>query len=173
MNRHIVLTCAIVLSLTATRPSQTNQQQQKAVVEPQYIDSFYSVDSAGKLTELERQSVTTFHTKTKALPGYATVKMLAEFKPGRSPVRLTADAKFVVKGRAPIDPASRFELRLLKASKDHREFLMTQGHGTLLGGSATSKLDEGALPVRFEDYGADSYRITPDRKSTRLNSSHI
>jgi hypothetical protein len=23
------------------------------------------------------------------------------------------------------------------------------------------KLDEGALPVRFEEYGADSYRITP------------
>jgi len=60
-----------------------------------------------------------------------------------------------------MDPASRFELRLLKASKSHREILMTQGHGTLLGGSATSKLDEGALPVRFEEYGADSYRITP------------
>jgi|SRR5579862_3911306 len=159
MNRHLALTCSMALSLTAPQTSQTNQQ--KAVAEPQYVDSFYVVDSTGKLTELEHQSVTTFHTKTKALPGYATVKMLAEFKPGHSPVRLTADAKFVVKGRAPIDPASRFELRLLKASKDHREILMTQGHGTLLGGSATSKLDEGALPVRFEDYGADSYRITP------------
>jgi len=160
--RYLGFGLTVALCLTGRIDPQTNQQQQKPVTEPQYVDSFYSVDSAGQLTELERQNVTTFHTKTRALPGYATVKMLAEFKPGHSSVRLPPDARFLVKGRIPtIDPASRFELRLLKASKGHREILMTQGHGTLLGGSAASKLDEGALPVRFEEYGADSYRITP------------
>jgi hypothetical protein len=162
MNPCLSLTLLVALSLLGPVAAHTNQQQPKTVTEPQYINSFYSVDSAGILTELERQSVSTFHTKTRALPGYATVKMLAEFKPGHSSVRLSPDARFLVKGRIPsIDPASRFELRLLKASKDHREILMTQGHATLLSGSATSKLDEGALPVRFEEYGADSYRITP------------
>jgi hypothetical protein len=161
MNRYLSLTFLAPLSLLGPVAAHTNRHQQKTVTEPQYINAFYSADSAGKLTELEHQNVTNFHTKTRALPGYATVKMLAEFKPGHSSVRLPANARFVVKGRASIDPASRFELRLLKASKTHREILMTQAHGTLLGGSATSKLDEGAVSVHFEEYGADSYRITP------------
>jgi hypothetical protein len=114
------------------------------------------------LIELEPQTVT-FRSKVRALPGYASVKMTTEFKPGRSPVRLAAIAQFVVCGRAPIDPLSRFELRALKGSKDHREFVMTQGHGSILGGSATSNPDEGAVAIRFEEYGTNSYRITLDK----------
>ena len=33
----------------------------------------------------------------------------------------------------------------------------------MLGGSATSKLSDGALPIRFEEYGGTSYRITPEQ----------
>lgn len=33
-------------------------------------------------------------------------------------------------------------------------------HGTILGGSATSKLDQGAVPIKFEEYGENSYRIS-------------
>jgi len=88
MNRYLSLAFFVALSLLGPVAAHTNRQQQKPVTEPQYIDSFYSVDPAGKLMELERQNVTTFHTKTRALPGYATVKMLAEFKPGHSSVRL-------------------------------------------------------------------------------------
>jgi hypothetical protein len=58
---------------------------------------------------------------------------------------------------------SLYELRLLKVSKDHREILMTLAHGTVVGGTATSKLDEGSLAIRFEEYGANSYRITPEQ----------
>ena len=132
------------------------------IAEPKYINSFYALDANGALIELERQTVT-FHTKMKVLPGYASVKMTTQFKPGSSPVRLPADAKFIVRGRAPIDPVSRFELRALKASKSHREFVMTQGHGSVFGGSATSNPSEGAVEIRFEEYGASSYRITPDK----------
>ena len=46
---------------------------------------------------------------------------------------------------------------------DHREFVMTQAHGSILGGSATSNPEEGAVAIRFEEYGANSYRITPDK----------
>ncbi len=132
------------------------------VAEPQYMNSFYALDANGKLIELERQTVT-FRTKAKVFPGYASVKMTTEFKPGHSPVRITATAQFIVRGRAPIDPVSRFELRALKASKDHRDFVMTQGHGSVFGASATSNPEEGAVAIRFEEYGASSYRITPDR----------
>lgn len=137
-------------------------QQSGTLAEPQYLNSFYSVDSSGKLIELERQTVT-FRAKTRVLPGYASMKMTAEFKPGHSPVRLASAAQFLVRGRAPIDPISRFELRELKSTKDHREFVMTQAHGTVFGGSATSNLDEGSVPIRFEEYGANSYRITSEK----------
>jgi hypothetical protein len=89
--------------------------------------------------------------------------MTTEFKPGRSPVRLASTAQFIVRGRTPIDPLSRFELRALKGPKDHREFVMTQSHGSVFGGSATSNPEEGGVAIRFEEYGAASYRITPDK----------
>lgn len=43
----------------------------------------------GKLVELERQTVS-FRAKARALPGHASVKMIAEFKPSSSPVRLAS-----------------------------------------------------------------------------------
>jgi hypothetical protein len=161
MNRFGALSLLAALILTGTSHSQTNPAP--TVAEPQYINSFYAVDENGKLIELEHQNVTTFHSKIRPLPGYATVKVLAEFKPAHTTVRLTASAQFVVRGRSSVDPSSRYTLRLLKMSKDHREILMTQAHGTILGGSATSNLDEGAIPIRFEDYGVNSYRLTPER----------
>lgn len=53
-------------------------------------------------------------------------------------------------------------MRALKGSKGRREF-MNQGHFSVLGGSSTSNLDEGAVHIRFEEYGDNSYRITPDK----------
>ena len=156
---------ALVLSVTVILTGMLNAQNNKAEAgaEPQYINSFYALGAEGKLIELDHQQVTAIHVKTKPLPGYATVKVLVEFKPAHASVRLSGDAQFVVKGRAPLDPSSRFELRLLKVSKDRREFLMTQAHGTIVGATATTSLDEGAVPIRFEDYGADSYRIVPQQ----------
>lgn len=31
-----------------------------------------------------------------------------------------------------------------------------------MGGSGTSTLDSGTIPLHFEDYGTDSYRVTPE-----------
>jgi hypothetical protein len=131
------------------------------VAEPQYINSFYSLDSNGKLIELERDTVT-FRAKSKVVPGYASVKMESEFKPAHASVRLPSTAQFVVRGRSAINPASVYELRVLKTSKDHRDYVMTQSHGSVFGGSATSDLDEGAVPIRFEEYGKNSYRIVAE-----------
>ena len=101
----------ILLSFAAfvvvgTLGAQSNPSVAVAVAEPQYMNSFYALDANGKLIELERQTVT-FHSKAKVFPGYASVKMTTEFKPGHSPVRIAGTAQFIVRGRAPIDPVSR------------------------------------------------------------------
>jgi hypothetical protein len=161
MTRVFVLSFCVGMMLIGTSKAQDNRAP--SVAEPQYINSFYALGAKGELTELDHQQVTTIHAKTKPLPGYATVKVLAEFKPAHASVRLSGGAQFIVKGRSPLDPSSRYELRLLKVSKDRREILMTQAHGTIIGGTATTNLDEGALSIRFENYGADSYRIIPEQ----------
>lgn len=48
------------------------------------------------------------------------------------------------------------DARLLKGPKGHREFVMTQSHGSVLGGSATSNPEAGAVAIRFEEYGIAS-----------------
>ena len=151
----------LFMSFIATTGTIMAQNAQDAVTEPKYINSFSGVDSNGKLIELERNTVA-FHAKTKVLPGYASVKMVAEFKPGKASVRIPANAQFIVRGRSPVDPMSLYQLRVLKSSKDRREIVITQGHGTVFGGGATSSMDEGAIPIRFEEYGSSSYRITPE-----------
>lgn len=161
MNRSLPLLLFVTIILTGTLNAQNNPGA-APVAEPHYINVFYAVDTNGKLTALDHETVTTFRAKTKALPGYATSKVFAEIKPGHASVRLPAGARFIVLGRSQFDPSSRYELRLLKVSKDRREILMTQAHGSIVSATATS-MDEGALPVRFEEYGVNSYRITPDQ----------
>jgi hypothetical protein len=156
LSKVFLFVCFITMSATMTA-----QSAKEAVAEPQYVNSFSGVDSNGKLIELERNTVA-FHAKTKVLPGYASVKMVAEFKPGKASVRMPANAQFIVRGRSQVDPMSLYQLRVLKSSKDRREIVITQGHGTVFGGGATSSMDEGAIPIRFEEYGASSYRITPE-----------
>ena len=158
---------ALIFTILCASVALANNRQDRAdpttsPAEPQYINSFYAVDGSGTLIELERKDVT-FQSKMKVLPGYASLKMTTEFKPEHSPVRVATLAQFVVRGRAPIDPLSRFELRALKPSKNHREFVTTQSHASILGASATSNLDGGAVAIRFEEYGVNSYRITPSQ----------
>ncbi len=157
MPRSIILK----ISLAAFALFRIAHAQPAPIAEPQYINSFYAVDAQGNLVELEHETVT-FHAKARALPGYVSAKMTTQFKPGHSPVRLPGASQFLVKGRGQIDPQSRFELRLLKDTKDHREFVMSQTRGSVFGASSTSNPSEGAIPIRFEEYGLGSYRITTE-----------
>ena len=133
------------------------------VQEPQYLDAFYAAGTNGHLVELERQTIA-FRSHMKLLPGYGSFTMNGEVRPGQSPVRLGATPQFVILGRAPIDPSLRFELRSLKASKRTRELVIARGHGTVFG--AASSTEDGAIPLRFENYGDASYRITPTQALT-------
>src|SRR5258706_5552582 len=122
----------ICLSLSCL-PAFIKTQTPAPVAEPQFYNS-YALAPDGKLAELDDQKVTTFHAKTKPLPGYASVKVSAEFKPAHAQTRLPGNVQFVVKGRSAIEPSTLYELRSLKIKKDHREILMTQAYGTLIGG---------------------------------------
>jgi hypothetical protein len=114
----------------------------------------------GNLIDLEYRNVV-LRPKSWAVPGYASIKTVADFDPGQSSIRLPSSAQFVVRGRTDVNPATIYELRLLKSSKSHREFVMSQAHGSIVGGAVNP--EEGAVPIRFEEYGTSSFRIIPQQ----------
>jgi hypothetical protein len=128
------------------------------VTEPEYINSFSALTPHGNLIDLEYRMVA-FHPRSWAVPGYASFKTVADFKPGQSPIRLPSNAQFVVRGSVNVDPATVYELRMLKGNKSHREFVMSAAHGSIVGGEMNP--EEGAVPIRFQEYGNSSFRIVP------------
>jgi hypothetical protein len=159
-NRMNAIATVFILSVSISVGTGISQNEPGAPVnEPQYAGSFYALDANGQLRDLEHTTVT-FHAKAKVLPGHASVNMITQFKPARSPVRLGAATQFIVRGRGSSDPLSRFELRVLKSSSAHREFVVTTAHDSDFDDSAVSDLEEGEVAIRFEEYGSDSYRIT-------------
>jgi hypothetical protein len=153
-----VLVAFLVTMAMAT--GALNAQNKSVAAEPQYINSFYALTPNGNFVDLEYKNVV-LHPKSWAVPGYASFKTVADFEPGQSPIRLPASAQFAVRGRANVNPAMIYELRLLKGSKSHREFVMSQAHGSIVGGAVNP--EEGAIPIRFEQYGTSSFRIIPDQ----------
>jgi hypothetical protein len=145
---------------TGTLMAQNKPDAYAQVAEPQYINSFYAFTPNGNLVELEYKDVL-LHPKSWAVPGYASVKTVADIKPGQSPIRLPASAQFVVRGDVNVNPATIYELRLLKGSKSHREFVLSQAHGSIVGGAVNP--EEGAIPIRFAEYGSSSFRIIPQQ----------
>lgn len=155
--RILIALLATMVMATGTLNAQNNPN---SVAEPQYIDSFYALTLNGNLVDLEYRNVI-LHPKSWAVPGYASVKTVADFEPAQSPIRLAASAQFVVRGRVHVNPATIYDLRLLKGSKSHREFVLTQAHGSIVGGAVNP--EEGAVPIRFEEYGSSSFRIIPQQ----------
>src|ERR1039458_852592 len=143
---------------TGTLKAQNNPDANVQVAEPQYINSFYALTPNGNFIDLEYKNVA-FRPKSWAVPGYASFKTVADFKPGQSPIPLPSNAQFVVRGRVDVDPAMVYELRLLKGSERHRELVLSQAHGSIVGGAVNP--EEGAIPIRFEEYGTYSFRIIP------------
>ncbi len=148
---------------TGTLAAQNGPDANVQVVEPQYVNSFYGLTPNGNFVDLEYKNVV-LRPKSWAVPGYASVKMVADLKPGQSPIRLPGSAQFVVRGNVNVNPATIYELRLLKGSKSHREFVMSQAHGSIVGGAVNP--EEGAIPIRFEEYGASSFRVIPEQALT-------
>src|ERR1039457_2894147 len=136
---------ALILSVSIAVGTGISQNEPGTPVnEPQYAGSFYALDANGQLLDLEHTTVT-FHAKAKVLPGHASVNMTTQFKPAHSPVRRGATTQFIVRGRGSSDPLSRFELRVLKSSNGHREFVVTTAHGSDFDDSVASNLEEGEV----------------------------
>jgi hypothetical protein len=151
---------AIAMVASVASSSSVQKTTPASVAEPRFINSFYGLGDSGTLIELERKAVK-LHTKVRAFPGYASYETLSKLNDARSPVRLAPNARFVVRGRSALDPTLHYQLRRLKSGKRYREFIVNRGHGTVFAGAATA--DESAIAIRFEDYGMDSYRITPEQ----------
>jgi hypothetical protein len=145
---------------TGTLKAQSNPDASAQVAEPQYINSFYALTPNGNFIDLEYKNVM-LHPKGWAVPGYVSFKTVADLKPGQSPIRLPASAQFAVRGRADVNPAMIYELRLLKGSKSHREFVLSQAHGSIVGGAVSP--EEGTIQIRFVEYNASSFRIIPEQ----------
>jgi hypothetical protein len=157
--RHIALLIPLFAGIAAV-----GQQ----IPEPTFNDVFFGLDSAaGKLVPLERQTAT-IRGKAK-FGGYGGIKVASEFKPGKSPVRFRSgeQPQFVVRSFATaastFDPNTLYVLRKLKKKGDKRELVMTESHGPLGLGGATSNLAEGVLPVTFERFGEHSLKIAPEK----------
>jgi hypothetical protein len=161
MKTRVLIAFFVAMAMaTGTLKAQNNPDANAQVAEPQYINSFYALTPNGNFIDLEYKNVV-LHPKGWAVPGYASVKTVADFKPGQSPTRLPASAQFVVRGRVNVNPATIYELRLLKGSKSHREFVLSQAHGSIVGGAVNP--EEGAIPIRFAEYGSSSFRIIPQQ----------
>jgi hypothetical protein len=140
--------------------AQTAQSDKQTVVEPEFAEVFFHLDS-GKLVPLERQGMATaMHM------GMFSGSMKSVISGDRSPVRFHADEtlEFVVRqGQVTNsqDPASAYHLRPLAIKQKTRELAISQTHLTGLG-SATSKMDAAIdeLPVEFARYGNSSLKLT-------------
>jgi hypothetical protein len=97
----------------------------------------------------------------------ASAKSSAEFKPGRSPARLTAgQLEFVVStplAASSADFNSMYALRSLQAKRNKRELVIAKAHGYIVPGttSANANLAEGEIPIVITKYGQHSLKITP------------
>lgn len=161
MKTRALVAFLVTMAMAAgTLKAQNNPDGNAQVVEPQYVNSFYALTPNGNLIDLEYKTVA-LHPRSWAVPGYASVKMVADLKPSQSPIRLPASSQFVVRGLVNVNPATVYELRQLKDSKNHREFVMSQAHGSIVGGAVNP--EEGAIPIRFEEYGSSSFRIIPEQ----------
>jgi hypothetical protein len=155
-----ILVAFLVTMAMATGTVKAQNNSNAYVPEPQYINSFYALTPNGNFIDLEYRNVV-LRPKSWAVPGYASFKTVADFEPSQSPIRLPATAQFAIRGRANVNPATIYELRLLKGSKSHREFVLSQAHGSIVGGAVNP--EEGAISIRFEQYGGSSFRIIPQQ----------
>jgi len=153
MNVAVVLFAIAITGLLKAQP-----------VEPDTDQVFYALGhDPDRLIPLERQTAT-IHTSAKFVGIGATAKSFSEFKPGKSPVRLSSNAtEFVVRSplsNSPVDFNSFYVLRSLSPKGSKRELLISKSHAFIGVAGSSSNLAEGELPITFAKYGEHSLKIT-------------
>jgi hypothetical protein len=144
----------VILSVYAVLAQDTNKP-----TEPEYANSFFSLEKDGSLKPLERQAAKV-ETKVRAL-GYGGADTKYVFQNEQSTVRFPANSslQFVVRPEPNnVDPATVVQLYSLKGGKGHREVQVAKlrqfsGVKTTLGNTAVS--------FDFTKYGQNSILIKP------------
>ena len=134
-------------------------------VEPDTDNVFYALTHDPEhLIALERQTAT-IHTSAKWIGIGATAKSTSEFKPGKSPVRLSGGTiEFVVRSpfaRSSVDFTAFYVLRSLTSKGSKRELVIAKAHAYIGAAGSTSNLAEGEVPVTITRYGEHSLKIVP------------
>lgn len=132
------------------------------VPEPEFANVFVAVDGS-KLVQLERETAT-----IKAGGGgfiVAGAKAAYEVPGSKSPVRFHSGQPLDFAVRTPlaggaVDPGGMFILRHLESKKRGREAVFMNGHFSPIGGSTTTDLSRGSVPVTFSKYGEQSIKIS-------------
>jgi len=143
--------------------AQAQTPDSQSVTEPQFTDTFYRLDAAGKLIPLERQTAT---IEAKA-SGFIVMNMksLFEIPGGQSPLRFrTAETlEFVVRSfvaTAAVDPNTLYSLHKLDKKKNKREMVVLTGHASPVEASINTNPVQGVLAVEFSHYGKSSLKIS-------------
>jgi hypothetical protein len=150
------------IMLIVAIPALANAQ----VLEPDTDGVFFALaHNPDRLIQLERQTAT-IHTSAKWVGIGATAKSTSEFKPGKSPVRLSSGTKeFIVRSpfaKSSADFAMFYALRSLTVKASKRELVIAKSHAYILGPTdSTSNLAEGEVPVTITRYGEHSLKIVP------------
>ena len=98
----------------------------------------------------------------------ANAKSSAEFKPGKSPVRVVSSAaEFIV--RSPLaysnaDLTAFYVLRSLTSKGSKRELVIAKAHSYIGAAGSSSNLAEGEVPVTITKYGDHSLKIAPTQQ---------
>lgn len=128
--------------------------------EPEYVNSFFLLDSGAGIKPLERQAVGV-GAKSKLL-GIGGMGVSYEIQNEHSPIRIEADAplEIIVKlENHDVDPASMVLLYPLKIVKGKRQLLIS-GVG-FMATHTKSDLQSKQLQLTFAKYGKGSLKITP------------
>ena len=136
------------------------------VLEPDTDGVFYALaHDPDRLIQLERQTAT-IHTSAKWVGIGATAKSASEFKPGKSPVRVSSGiSEFIVRSpfaKSSVDLTIFYVLRSLTNKGNKRELIIAKSHAYILGQTdSTSNLAAGEVPVTITKYGEHSLKIVP------------
>jgi hypothetical protein len=128
--------------------------------EPEYINSFFLLDSSANLTPLEREPVGVAGKGRILVFGQAGISY--EIQHDRSPVRIPAGAPLAIVVRLEnhdLDPATLVVLYPLKIVKGKRQLLIS-GIGTL-SIHTKSDLQDKQRQLTFAKFGQASLKITP------------
>jgi len=158
LRRFSVATLLLLLPLAVIAPRVAAQDAAK-VQEPDYANSFFYLDTAGKMQPLEREPVGV-GSKVHAL-GFGGADASYQVKNPHSTVRFAAGAPIAIIVKledTKVDPANVVVLYPLQVNKDHRQLMITKVG--FMGMHAKSDMQDKQMQLNFAKYGQESTKVT-------------